>query len=429
MDNWRDYERILKTMVKPALGCTEPIAVAYAAALAREMLSNEPDMIKIAVSDNLYKNAMGVFVPSTGKIGLEIAGAVGAIGGKSSQGLEVLSHITPAMVEKAQALINAGKVKVQRRDVEEFIYCEVEINDGQNVAIVEISGGHTQVKSKYLNGKSLPLATSFHQPSISNTCDGVDISFQQIYHYALQEEFEKIAFILESATLNQALAEEGLVHHYGLAVGQTLAKNIEAKLLAEDLANKIIMYTSSASDARMGGASLPAMSNFGSGNQGIVATLPVVLTARHFQSSQEELARALIISHLGAIYIKSHYPPLSAFCGNTVTGAAAAAAMVFLAKGSFEQSCFAIQNVLSDCSGMICDGAKSTCAMKVKTATSSAVNAFLMALQNREAHHQGIVADDVEKTICNIGKLVTKGMCTTDRVIIDIMSENTKTIR
>lgn len=164
------------------------------------------------------------------------------------------------------------------------------------------------------------------------------------------------------------------------------------------------------------------MSNFGSGNQGIAATVPVVVTGEHFHASQEQLARALIMSHLGAIYIKSHYPPLSAFCGNTVTSAAAAMAMVYLAGGSFEQGCYAIQNVLSDCSGMVCDGAKSTCAMKVKTSTSAAVNGFLMALRCNEAHNQGIVADDVETSIRNIGKLVTAGMSVTDSTIIDIMS-------
>lgn len=420
--NWSTYENIIKAMVKPALGCTEPIAAAYAAALAREMLSAPPTNINVYVSDNLYKNAMGVFVPGTGQMGLAIAASAGAFGGDPTKGLEVLANIDDASVAQAQALIDAGKVNVFRKAVDEFIYCLVEMTDGTDNVAVELKGGHTQISQKTRNGQVIFNQTIDGNQSTGNICDGVDISFQQIYDYATQADFEQLAFILQACQLNLALALEGLAHSYGLAVGKTMSHHIQAGLLSEDFANKILMYTASASDARMGGATLPAMSNFGSGNQGITATIPVILTAEHYQASQEQLARALIISHLGAIYIKSHYPPLSAFCGNTVTGAATAAAMMYLAGGTYQQSCFAAQNVLSDCSGMVCDGAKSTCAMKVKTATSAAINGFLMALQSKEAHHLGIVADDLESSIRNVGKLVSQGMRSTDYTIIDIMS-------
>lgn len=419
---WQQYKNILNSVVKPALGCTEPIAAAYAAAVAADMLSGTPEQIRVFVSDNLYKNAMGVFVPGTGKIGLPIAAAVGAIGGNPDSGLEVLANITSEDVQHAQALIDAGRVSAFRKDVEEFIYCYVEIESGDDLATVEISGGHTQIVKKTLNGQTVFSQDQIKSASTGSICDGVEINIGHIYNFATSANFEEIKFILDASDLNIKLSQEGLEHAYGLEVGRTIEQSIANGLMAEDLVNKIVMHTAAASDARMGGATLPAMSNFGSGNQGIAATVPVVVTGEHFHASQEQLARALIMSHLGAIYIKSHYPPLSAFCGNTVTSAAAAMAMVYLAGGSFEQGCYAIQNVLSDCSGMVCDGAKSTCAMKVKTSTSAAVNGFLMALRCNEAHNQGIVADDVETSIRNIGKLVTAGMSVTDSTIIDIMS-------
>ncbi|MDG6897297.1 hypothetical protein A6A19_04635 [Actinobacillus delphinicola] len=421
--NWAAYEGIIKLMVKPALGCTEPIAAAYAAATARKMLSNSPTEINVYVSDNLYKNAMGVFVPGTGKMGLAIAAGVGALGGNAEKGLEVLADIDEDTVQKAQTLIGNNKIHVMRKDIDDFIYCLIEMTDGKDHASVELKGGHTQIICKKLNNHIIFQQDKGKVSSTGSICTGIDISFKKLYDYATHANFEDIKFILDACKLNHALALEGLTKDYGLCIGKTIEQGIKSGVLSQDFANQIIMYTASASDARMGGATLPAMSNFGSGNQGITATIPVYLTAKHYDNSQEQLARALIISHLGAIYIKSFYPPLSAFCGNTVTGAATAAAMVYLANGSYEQSCFAAQNVLSDCAGMVCDGAKSTCAMKVKTATSAAINGFLMALQHKEAHNQGIVGDTLEQTIQNIGKLVTYGMAETDHTIIEIMSE------
>lgn len=419
---WQQYKAIINSVVKPALGCTEPISAAYASAVAVELLGENPDKLHVMVSDNLYKNSMGVFVPGTGQIGLPIAAAVGAIGGNPNALLEVLAEITPEDVEMAKAFVESNRVTVCRADVEEFIYCKVEAFAGNKKSCVEISGGHTQIVTKILNDELIFQQEPQSGQTTGSICENVDISIDSIYQYATQAPFEDIKFILEAATLNTKLSEDGLKNPYGMQVGRTFKKNIENKILGDGLGNNVIMLTAAASDARMGGATLPAMSNFGSGNQGIAATIPVVEVAKHYQSSEEQLARALIMSHLGAIYIKSHYPPLSAFCGNTVTSAAASMAMTYLAEGSFEQSCYAIQNVLSDCSGMICDGAKSTCAMKVKTSTSAAVTGFIMALNSHKAHGQGIVAHDVEKSIINIGRMVTVGMSETDATIIDIMS-------
>ena len=298
----------------------------------------------------------------------------------------------------------------------------MEAKCGDDIATVEISGGHTLITNKTFNGKSIFSHSSDTVQGTASICEGIDISIEGIYEYAMGAKFADIEFILEAAKLNSALSAEGLTNIYGLQVGRSINQNITAGFMADDLVSNILKRTAAASDARMGGATLPAMSNYGSGNQGIAATIPVVVVAEHYSASQEQLARALIVSHLGAIYIKSHYPPLSAFCGNTVTSAAAAMAMVFLAGGSFEQSCYAIQNVLSDCSGMVCDGAKSTCALKVKTSTASAVTAFMLAMNNTQVCDQGIVADNVEASIRNIGQMVTLGMRATDTTIINIMS-------
>ncbi|HHQ4706218.1 TPA: serine dehydratase subunit alpha family protein [Aeromonas veronii] len=424
---WQQYLQIIQQVVKPALGCTEPIAAAYAAAVATRQLGCEPGRLEVAVSDNLYKNSMGVYVPGTGKIGLAIAAAAGAIGGNADAGLEVLAAIQPEQVDRAQQLIDAGKVQVSRTAAPEFIFCRVTVygtddKGEEHSAEVTLCGGHTRIVEQRRDGEVTFTADQSQGGATGSICDGVDISIAAIYEFATQVEFEQIKFILKASELNGKLSAEGMNNPYGLEIGRTMQQNINAGLIGEDVMNRIVMMTAAASDARMGGATLPAMSNFGSGNQGIAATIPVMVIAERFAASEEQLARALIMSHLGAIYIKSHYPPLSAFCGNTVTSAAASMAMVYLAGGSFEQSCFAIQNVLSDSAGMVCDGAKASCAMKVSTSSGAAVRGFLMALNSHSVSGQGIVAGNVDQTIRNVGQMVKEGMSATDSTIIDIMS-------
>ncbi|EKB16779.1 serine dehydratase subunit alpha family protein [Aeromonas veronii] len=424
---WQQYLQIIQQVVKPALGCTEPIAAAYAAAVATRQLGCEPGRLEVAVSDNLYKNSMGVYVPGTGKIGLAIAAAAGAIGGNPDAGLEVLAAIQPEQVDRAQQLIDAGKVQVSRTAAPEFIFCRVTVygtddKGEEHSAEVTLCGGHTRIVEQRRDGEVTFTADQSQGGATGSICDGVDISIAAIYEFATQVEFEQIRFILKASELNGKLSAEGMNNPYGLEIGRTMQQNINAGLIGEDVMNRIVMMTAAASDARMGGATLPAMSNFGSGNQGIAATIPVMVIAERFAASEEQLARALIMSHLGAIYIKSHYPPLSAFCGNTVTSAAASMAMVYLAGGSFEQSCFAIQNVLSDSAGMVCDGAKASCAMKVSTSSGAAVRGFLMALNSHSVSGQGIVAGNVDQTIRNVGQMVKEGMSATDSTIIDIMS-------
>ena len=420
---WQHLIDVIHKEVQPALGCTEPIAIALAAAHAGRLLGEAPTHIDVAVSDNLYKNAMGVFVPGTGRIGLPIAAAVGAIGGDADAGLEVLAGATPEHVAQAVKLIDAGEINVTRAVTNEFIYVHLMARSANHDAEVMIIGSHTGVTLLKKDGVViLEKKLGIQNTEEGSKIEGFDVDLRTVYDFAMQADFADIEFILEARTLNVALAQEGLDHEYGLQLGRTIAKQIEEGFLSPDLLNTISALTSAASDARMGGASLPAMSNYGSGNQGITATLPVVKMAEFLKSSDEALARALILSHLGAIYIKSHYPPLSAFCGNTATSAAVAMALVYLKGGTYEQACMAINNVISDTAGMVCDGAKSTCAMKVHTSAQAAFKATLLALSGIGVAGQGIISANVEETIDNLGQMVTNGMRQTDEKIIEIMS-------
>lgn len=279
---WQQYLNIINQVVKPALGCTEPISAAYAAALSTELLGCTPESLEVSVSDNLYKNSMGVFVPGTGKIGLEIAAAAGAVAGDPDAGLEVLASITPAQVEQAQQLIDNGKVNIQRTETDEFIYCSVVAKQGDQESLVTISGGHTLVVEKQLNGQTVFSSGSEKTISTASICDGIDINIASIYEFADQIDFEHIEFILQAKELNGKLSDEGMAQPYGLQVGRTMKQSITDGTLGGGLMSKVVMLSAAASDARMGGAKLPAMSNFGSGNQGIAATIPVTVAAEHY---------------------------------------------------------------------------------------------------------------------------------------------------
>lgn len=423
-EQWNKYIEIIKSVVKPALGCTEPISAAYAAAVASARLGHQPlESLEISVSDNLYKNSMGVFVPKTGKIGLHIAAACGYVAGDANADLQVLANITDSDVDKAQQLIDQALITVKRVEADDFIFCRAVATAAGNTSEIIISGGHTRIVEERLNGEvtfALQADSEANCAGTASICDGVDISIKQIYDFAVNAPFSDISFMLEAKNLNMALSQEGMLNQYGLQVGRSM--DSDEFMCGSSLTENIVKFTSAASDARMGGASLPAMSNYGSGNQGIAATIPVVFMAEHKQASDEQTCRALVMSHLGAIYMKSFYPPLSAFCGNTVTSSAAAMAMVYLAGGSYEQSCYAIQNVLSDTSGMVCDGAKATCAMKVGSSTTAAVKSVMMAVRNHAAANQGVISDNIETTIRNVGRMISLGMNVTDNQIIEIMS-------
>lgn len=422
---WNHFIRAVQEEVKPALGCTEPVSLALACAIAAEQLPGEVTQIDAWVSPNLMKNGLGVTVPGTGMVGLPIAAALGAIGGNAQAGLEVLKDASGDALAKAKALLQAGRVQVKLQEpCDEILYSRACVHAGNTSAMVTIAGGHTRVVEIVCQGETRfilneqpgemggdPLAVFSHT------------TLSQIVEFVEQVPFDAIRFILEAARLNDALSREGLSGKWGLHIGATLHKQRARGWMAQDIGSDIVIRTSAASDARMGGATLPAMSNSGSGNQGITATMPVVVVAEYVQADDERLARALMLSHLAAIYIHYQLPRLSALCAATTAAMGAAAGMAWLMDGRYQTIAMAISSMIGDVSGIICDGASNSCAMKVSTSVGSAWKAVMMALDDSAVTgNEGIVAHDVEQSIANLCSLACHSMQATDRQIIEIMA-------
>ncbi|MDK9604062.1 L-cysteine desulfidase family protein [Lelliottia wanjuensis] len=422
---WNHFIRAVQEEVKPALGCTEPISLALACAIAAQQLSGEVTHIEAWVSPNLMKNGLGVTVPGTGMVGLPIAAALGALGGNAQGGLEVLKGVSADAVAQAKTLLGAGKVQVKLQEpYEEILYSRARVCASDESAEVTIAGGHTRVVQIVVQGET--RFTLDEQPECCADDPLAMLSrttLSQILEFVEQVPFSDIAFILEAAHLNDALSREGLTGQWGLHIGATLNKQRSRGLMAQDLGSDIVIRTSAASDARMGGATLPAMSNSGSGNQGITATMPVLVVAEYLKVDDEKLARALMLSHLAAIYIHNQLPRLSALCAATTAAMGAAAGMAWLFDGRYQTLSMAIGSMIGDVSGMICDGASNSCAMKVSTSVSSAWKAVMMALDDSAVTgNEGIVADDVERSIANLCSLACQSMQATDRQIIAIMA-------
>ncbi len=422
---WNQFIRVVQEEVKPALGCTEPVSLALACAIAAEQLPGDVTKIEAWVSPNLMKNGLGVTVPGTGMVGLPIAAALGAIGGNAQAGLEVLKDVTADALARAKAMLNAGLVQVKLQEpCHEILYSRACVYAGEASAMVTIAGGHTRVVEVVCHGETR-FSLDERQAEVSNDPLAVlsNTTLSQILEFVEQVPFEANRFILEAGQLNDALSREGLSGKWGLHIGTTLNKQRARGWMAQDLGSDIVIRTSAASDARMGGATLPAMSNSGSGNQGITATMPVVVVAEHVQADDERLARALMLSHLSAIYIHYQLPRLSALCAATTAGMGAAAGMAWLMGGSYQTIAMAIGSMIGDVSGMICDGASNSCAMKVSTSVTSAWKAVMMALdESGVTGNEGIVAHDVEQSISNLCALACRSMQATDRQIIEIMA-------
>jgi len=422
---WTQFIRAVQEEVKPALGCTEPVSLALACAIAAEQLGAEVTKIEAWVSPNLMKNGLGVTVPGTGMVGLPIAAALGAIGGNAQAGLEVLKDATPEALARAKALLEAGLVQVKLQEpCDEILYSRACVYAGEASSMVTIAGGHTRVVEVVCRGET---RFTLDEPQGEVNADPLsvlsDTTLAQIVAFAEQVPFGAIRFILQAGELNDALSREGLSGKWGLHIGATLTKQRSRGWLAQDVGSDIVIRTSAASDARMGGATLPAMSNSGSGNQGIAATMPVVVVAEHVQADQERLARALMLSHLSAIYIHHQLPRLSALCAATTAAMGAAAGMAWLMGGGYQTIAMAIGSMIGDVSGMICDGASNSCAMKVSTSVGSAWKAVMMALdETAVTGNEGIVAHDVEQSIANLCALACRSMQATDRQIIEIMA-------
>ena len=413
----------LKKEVTPALGCTEPVAIAFAAAIACRHLKEPCVSISGFISENLYKNAMGVTIPGTHSSGINMAAAVGVYGGHPEYGLETLKGLTSSQIKQAQEMVYRGAVNITARETTDFIHIDLTATGASHRCRVVIKQGHTRITELYVDDQPV----SFSQPR-ADTGTGETIlrnfSIQEAFDFVTSVPLEQIAFILEAARLNGVLSLEGRKTPYGLNIAGTLTTTVSHGLMSNDLLSRILIETVAASDARMGGAPVAAMSNFGSGNQGITATLPVMVLAREMNASQEELARALALSHLSAISIHARYTRLSALCAASTAAMGAAAGMAWLLTRDLNVIQSAIINMVSDVSGIICDGASNSCAMKVSTVTMSAFKAVLMArLGTRVSDHDGIVSPDAEQTINNLCRLVVNAMPATDREIIHIMAE------
>lgn len=417
---WSEFAKILKREVVPALGCTEPVAIALAAAKATETLGKEAEKVVVKVSGNLLKNGMGVGVPGTGMTGLDIAAAVGVTGGKSELALEVLRDLDAKQLAEGKKLIADGRLHVELADTEELLYVEAIVEAGEDSARCVIARAHAAIVLVEKNGEEV-----FSAPWLSEDKDesGCTMTMKEIYEYATEAPLEDLRFILEAVELNEKVAAEGLASDWGLKVGKSIAKDIEDGIRSDDIVSYAIKMTAAASDARMEGIQMPVMSNSGSGNQGLTATLPVLAFARRRDASEELLIRALILSHLSAVHMKSHLGKLSALCGASLAATASGCGIVLILGGGLQEVESTIKNTLGDIAGMICDGAKTSCALKVSSAVEAAINSALLAMKGISIPGKdGILDDDIETCIHNVGQLGSVGMAQTDKVILKIMT-------
>ena len=417
---WESFLAILNHEVVPALGCTEPVAVALAAARAAAELDGPVRRIDVKVSGNLLKNGMGVGVPGTGSTGLDIAGAVGALGGKAELGLEVLRDLTPEQAQQGRQMVQDGLVDICLADNDDLLYAEVLVSDGEHLARTVLRHEHTNIVLVEKDGKRVFASDDDEQYERKSAAWPLDIA--KIHDFAVHAPYERIAFVLEGARMNLIVAEEGLRNKYGMQVGKVIEENIGKHLLSDDTSTYAMKLTAAAADARMDGVPLPVMSNSGSGNQGITCTVPVLAFAGRLGSSDEQLARALIMSHLASIHIKHHLGRLSALCGATVAATGASCGIVLLLGGALPQIANAVKNMVGNVAGMICDGAKTSCALKVASSVSAGIQAAFMGMSELSVSgKEGIVSADLEESIRNLGRLASEGMAVTDKVILDIM--------
>ena len=408
--------------VVPAIGCTEPIAVALCVAKATETLGIKPEKINVLLSANILKNAMGVGIPGTGMIGLPIAIALGALIGKSEYQLEVLKDSTPDVVQEGKRFIEEKRIHISlKENIEEKLYIEVCCEAGDDKATAVIAGGHTTFIYIERNGEV--LFQKQHTASCEKEEECLELTLRKVYDFALNTPLDEISFILETARLNKAAAERSFEGNYGHGLGKMLRGTYEHKVMGDSVFSHILSYTSGACDARMAGAMIPVMSNSGSGNQGISATLPVLVFAEENDKSEEELIRALMLSHLTVIYIKQSLGRLSALCGCVVAATGSSCGITWLMGGTYDQVSYAVQNMIANLTGMICDGAKPSCALKVTTGVSTAVLSAIMAMENRcVTSVEGIIDEDVDQSIRNLTKIGSKGMNETDKLVLEIMT-------
>mgnify|MGYP000878921914 FL=1 len=419
-------ERIISLVNKevvPAIGCTEPMAVALCTAKAATTLGRRPDRIEVFLSPNMLKNAMGVGIPGTGMIGLPIAVSLGALIGKPEYELEVLKDLTPATLEQGKRYINDADIdiKLKQGNVDK-LYIEVVCRAGSDMAMAIISGSHTHFVYVERNGEVVMDNRGGHGGSDEEE-DDIQLNFRLVYDFATTAPLDEISFILKTKEYNMKAAEESIKGNYGHCLGKTMDRPLSHGIFGDNIFSHILSRTASACDARMGGAMIPVMSNSGSGNQGICATNPVVVYAMENENTEEELIRALMLSHLTAIYIKQSLGKLSALCGCVVASTGSSCGITYLMGGDYTRICNSVKNMVANLTGMICDGAKPSCALKISSGVSTALLSALLSMEGKcVTSAEGIVDDDVDKCIHNLTSIGADAMRATDDMVLDIMT-------
>ena len=423
-DEKQQIIELIHQQVVPAIGCTEPMAVALCVAKATELLGKVPERIELRLSANILKNAMGVGIPGTGMIGLPIAVALGALIGRSELGLEVLRDCDKKAVERGKAYIEENRIfiSLEQEDKDKLFINALCTADGHE-AEARIKTSHTHFVYLRKDDEVLNDNDKGNDHENEHESQEPQLTLRKVYDFATETDVEELRFILEAKRLNEAAAASGLKENYGHQLGKTMCSPLGKGIMGESIFSKVLSATSCACDARMAGAMVPVMSNSGSGNQGICATMPVVVFAEENHNTEEELIRALIISNLTAIYIKQSLGTLSALCGCVVASTGSSCGITYLMGGNFEQISYSVKNMIANLTGMICDGAKPSCALKLTSGVSTAVMSAMLAMQHRYVTSQeGIIDEDVDKSIHNLTNIGKYGMDETDRFVLDIMT-------
>ena len=422
----REIIALMNREIVPAIGCTEPIAVALCVAKATETLGCRPERIEARLSANVLKNAMGVGIPGTGMTGLPIAMALGALVGKSEYELEVLKDANEESVKEGCRLIDEKRISVDlKENISEKLYIEIEVSAANDKALAIISGGHSRFVRVERNGEvlfSADAAASADGAAAQESSDP-QLTLRRVWDFAMTAPVEELEFILEAKRLNMNAAYESLKGDYGHAIGKLFRSESERNIMGDTLHCQIVGMTTAACDARMAGAMIPVMSNSGSGNQGLTSTVPVVVYGEQTNASHEQMVRALILSHLTVIYIKQSLGRLSALCGCVVAATGSSCGITYLMGGGYDEITKAVKNMIANLTGMICDGAKPSCAMKCASGVSTALVSALMAMHNRYVKSvEGIIDDDVDRSIRNLTDIGRDSMTHTDQMILKIMT-------
>jgi Uncharacterized conserved protein len=418
---------ILNRELVMALGCTEPGAIAYAAALAGKYAkAGTASHIKVLTSGNVLKNALAVSIPGTGGGGINLAAALGVLARNTDKNLELLTGLTKVDIAHAKAMIEEGVVTVDIADTAKKLYIEVIVETMESYARVIIEDTHTHVVWIEADGEILK-DNRMHSITQSEETAGTDfLNLDSIWEFTHLAAAGELDMIIKSITLNVEIGLEGLRNPYGLQVGRTIKMDMAGGLLTDDIATYAVALTAAGADARMAGCAMPVMSNSGSGNQGISATLPVVAFAERLQVEEEKKIRAVALSHLVTIYIKLKFGRLSALCGATISAIGASCGIAYLLGGKIAEIKSVIQNMLGNVTGMLCDGAKPGCALKIATCTSAAIQSALITMHgNTIQSTNGIIENDPEQTIENLCRLGNQGTIEADKIILEIMLKKT----